>query len=287
VTENFRAGVRLRRVGRHIKQWREQADRRGTEVAAKLKWSPSKISKMENAAQGIQPVDVLALGLVLGVDPEERDRVFAEATKAAEGGWWQEYSDDELIEITRDYLELEYEATHMQEFKTDLIPGMLQTWDYAVALGRAALPKPKEATMQRRISVKQTRQKMLTGPTPVRFETVLAEGALRTVVGGPEVMKAQLKKLIEHAEKPNITLQVVPFEDGAYPAMSSPFTILGFAEDHYDDVAYVENLYYGMLFEEPATVRTYRLYFTGLQNVALDPEESVAMIAKIAKTIRR
>jgi hypothetical protein len=141
--------------------------------------------------------------------------------------------------------------------------------------------------VRRRTAVKLHRQQMLTRPAPPRFEAVLAEGALRTVVGGPEVMKAQLKKLIEHAEKPNITVQVIPFDGGAYPGMSSPFTVLGFEEDHYGNVAYVENLYYGLLFEETATVRTYSLYFSSLQDTALDPEESVAMIAKIAKTIRR
>ena len=261
---------------------------RGTDAAARLKWSPSKISKMEHAAQAIMPVDVLALGLIYQVDPEERDRLFEDAQRATQEGWWQEYAEDELIEITRDYLELESEATLLRTFKTDLIPGLLQTPNYATALSTTALPKLDEETARRRIEVRMTRQqRLLEGENPLRIEAVIGEAVLRTAVGGPTTMREQLDALVEFAKWPNITIQVIPFEAGAYPAMGSPFDLLGFAEEHYDDVAYVENLRYGLLLEEPATVQSYRLYFTELCDIALDPDESVAMIAKVAKAATR
>jgi transcriptional regulator with XRE-family HTH domain len=284
VADAFRAGVRLRRIGRHLRHWRERAGMRGTEAAARLKWSPSKISKMEHAAQAIMPVDVLALGLVYQVDPEERDRLFEDAQRATQDGWWQEYTEDELIEITRDYLELESEATLLRTFKTDLIPGLLQTPDYAAALARAALPKADEETIRRRIEIREKRQQLLlSGENPLRVVAVLTEGVLRTAVGGSAAMRTQLRQLGEYTDYPNITIQVIPFERGANPAMGSPFDLLGFAEEHYDDVAYVENLSYGLLLEEPATVERYKLHFTGAQIAALDPDDSIAMIAKMAK----
>jgi hypothetical protein len=195
MTEDFRAGVRLRRVGRHLRQWRESAGLKGADAAARLKWSPSKISKMEHAAQGIQPVDVLALGLIYRADPDERDKLFDDAQKASEGGWWQEYGEHELIEITRDYLELESEAILVQEFKTDLIPGLLQTRNYAAALAQADIPKVDEETVSRRADVKITRQVLLTGENPVRLEVVLGEAALRTPVGGRVMFRDQLRQL--------------------------------------------------------------------------------------------
>lgn len=261
---------------------------RGTDAAARLKWSPSKISKMEHAAQAIMPVDVLALGLIYQVDPEERDRLFEDAQRATQEGWWQEYAEDELIEITRDYLELESEATLLRTFKTDLIPGLLQTPAYAAALARAALPAADDETIRRRIEVRMTRQRRLVeGKNPLRIEAVIGEAALRTAVGDLTTTREQLDALREFAKWPNITIHVIPFEAGASPAMGSPFNLLGFAEEHYDDVAYVENLGYGLLLEEAATVQSYKLHFTGQREVALDPDASIAMIAKAAKAAGR
>lgn len=285
--DSFRAGVRLRRIGRHLRQWRERAGMRGTDAAARLKWSPSKISKMEHAAQAIMPVDVLALGLIYEVDPDERDRLFDDAQRAKQDGWWQEYTEDELIEITRDYLELESEAAVLRTFKTDLIPGLLQTPDYAAALARTALPRADEETVRRRTEIRMTRQQLLSDDNPLHVEAVIGEAALRTAVGGPAAMSEQLERLAEFVARPNITIQVIPFDVGAYPAMGSPFDLLSFTEEHYDDVAYVENLGYGLLLEELATVKSYRLHFTGLCEVALDPDASTAMIAKAAKAVRR
>jgi hypothetical protein len=272
-----------RPLATHGENWREHAGLKGADAAARLRWSPSKISKMEHAAQGIQPVDVLALGLIYQADPDERDKLFDDAQKATEGGWWQEYGEHELIEITRDYLELESEAILVQDFKTDLIPGLLQTRDYAAALAQADIPEVDEETVSRRAEVKITRQALLDGENPVRVEAVLGEAALRTPVGGRVVLRDQLRQLVRLAERPNIVIRVLPFEHGAYPAVGSPFTVLRFAEDHYDDVAYVENLKYGLLLEEPATVETYKLHFAGVRDIALDPDESIAMIAKAAR----
>lgn len=282
MAEGFRAGVRLRRIGRNLRLWREEAGLRGTDAAARLKWSPSKISKMEHAAQAIMPVDVLALGLIYEIDADERDRLFEDAQRAMQDGWWQEYTEDELIEITRDYLELESEAALLRTFKTDLIPGLLQTPDYTAALARAALPKADEETVRRRIEVRMIRQKLLIEcENPLRVEAVIGEAALRTAA-----TREQLERLVEFANWPNITVQVIPFEAGAYPGMGSPFNLLGFTEEHYEDVAYVENLRYGLLLEEPATVQSYRLCFTELRDIALDPDESIAMIAKVAEAAR-
>ncbi|HWC84883.1 MAG TPA: helix-turn-helix transcriptional regulator [Pseudonocardiaceae bacterium] len=279
--DGFRAGIKLRRIARRIRGWRDAAGMKANETATRLHWSASKISKMENAAQPITPVDVLALGLIYGVEENERNRLFEEAQRAQSGGWWQEYAEDELIAITRDYLELEAEAAVLRTFKGDLIPGLLQTADYAAALARAALPAANEEIVRRRAEVRMTRQALLRGEHPLRVEAVLGEAALRMSVGGAKTMQAQLTRLVDLAREPNVAVRVIPFAVGAYPAICSPFVLLGFAEEHYEDVVYLENVDYGVLLEEPAVVETYRVNFAGVQEVALTPEESIAVIAGI------
>jgi len=96
-------------------------------------------------------------------------------------------------------------------------------------------------------------------------------------------MRDQLSQLVDFATWPNITVRVLPFNRGAYPGMGSPFDLLGFPEAHNDDIAYVENLRHGLLLEEPATVATYRTYFAGLCEAALDEGDSIQLIAHAAR----
>lgn len=281
MAEVFRAGIRLRRIARQLKRWRADSGMKAADVAAQLKWSPTKMSKIENAAQPIYPVDVLALALVYKIAEPERDALFTATSAAQANEWWQEYSEEELVTAAHDFLELEGEATLAKTFKIDLVPGLLQTQDYAAGLARADLPKASEETVERRAEIRATRQTRLTADPPLRVEAVFSEAALHILVGGRKTMLAQLERLVELANEPNIAVQVIPFEAGAYPAIGSAFDVLSFAEEHYDDVAYIENLRYGLLLEEPASVEAYRLNFAGLQDVALDRTRSVDKITEV------
>ncbi|SHG01356.1 helix-turn-helix domain-containing protein [Streptoalloteichus hindustanus] len=287
MAEAFRASVRLRRVGRVLRQWRERAGMkgRGLEVARSLGWSQAKLSRLENATQPINPVDVLALGLVYRIPEDERDALFLTTQSAQQRGWWAEIGPYALVEAAQDFVELESEASLLRSYKADLIPGLLQTEEYAIALAVVDLPRVTEETARQRAAVRMTRQKRLHGDRPIRVEAVISEAALRQVVGGPEVARGQLRRLVDLSEMPNVLIQVIPFGVGAYPAMGSTFDVLSFDQDHYDDVVYLESLAQGSYMEDVEIVSGYTLNFAGLQEFALDRDASVKMITEIAAGI--
>ncbi|GAA4035687.1 helix-turn-helix transcriptional regulator [Allokutzneria multivorans] len=286
VAEAFRASVRLRRVARQLRQWRDAAGKKGQDIAPQLRWSPAKLSKIENAAQPISPVDVIALALIYGVSDPERDQLFQDAVAAQERQWWEDYGTEALVQVAYDFVEQEAEAARLSTFKTDLIPGLLQTHGYAEALALADLPKVSEEVAKRRAEVRTARQGRIRGENPLRFEAVIGEAALRQVVGGAEVMLGQLERLLELAELETVLIQVLPFSAGAVPAIGSPFTVLSFDQDHYQDTVYVENLVYGFYLEEQASVDRYKLSFSGLQEAALDSDRSIQKITEIAGGLR-
>jgi hypothetical protein len=276
--------VRMRRIARTLLKWRESRDLKGGDVAMRAGWSGSKQSRLENATQPIQPADVVTLALIYGIPAEERDAVFNSCLGAQKQGWWDAVTKDALMADVVSYVELEAEATTVCAFMIDLIPGLLQTEDYAAAIGDAYLPRASAEVKRERVKARAKRQDRLTDENPIQVEAVLTEGALRTGVGGPEVMRQQLERLVELSKLPNVDLRVIPAA-GAYPAMGTPFRILSFASG-YPDIGYVELLGKAVYLEEPEEVEPYRHNFAGLQEVAWSARKSRTLIADIAHDLR-
>ncbi|MGQ0837856.1 helix-turn-helix domain-containing protein [Actinokineospora sp.] len=272
----------MRRVGRELRRWRERIGITNAEAARRARWSPGKLSKIENAQQPIQGVDVLALGIVYDIKEKERNRLFTASLTALDRGWWHEYDEGTLVSVAQDFVELESEAALLQTFKPDLIPGLLQTERYAAELGRVAIPMASEESIRQRAQARATRQARLVDANPIKLEVVVWEAALRQNVGGATVMAAQLDRVRERAELPNIDIQVLPLGCGALPGLGASFQILSFDQDYYETVAYVENLTQGLYVEEPADVEVYTLNFAALREAALDQNRSLALIKEIA-----
>jgi hypothetical protein len=165
-----------------------------------------------------------------------------------------------------------------------VIPGLLQTDDYARAVIRASLPG-NEAAVQRRVQARSARRTLLgrADPPAPKFTAIIDEAALRRPVGGPEVMRAQLRALVDAARRPNVSVRVLPYAAGAHPGLDGPFIILGFPEDLAPDVAYVETKGGDIYAESAADVRRFRVDFESISAVALDPEGSTEFIAAIAE----
>lgn len=284
MSDEYVPSVRMRRIGTTLLKWRESRNLTAAEVAARAGWSGSKQSRLENAAQPIQPADVVTLALVYDIAADEREAVFRFCLGAQKQGWWEEVSKDALVEDFVGYVELEAEATAVRTFKIDLIDGLLQTADYATAIFEADLPRPSAEVRWERVEARTKRQERLTGENPIQLEAVLTEGALRTGVGGPEVMREQLDRLVELSKLPNVDLRVIP-ATGAYPAMGTPFSILSFGSG-YPDVGYVELLDRGTYLEEPEEIEPYHANFAGLQEIALTTRKSRTLIAEIARSLR-
>jgi hypothetical protein len=220
--------------------------------------------------------------LTVDTPETEPNRILASYLAAKKHGWWDAVSNDALVEDAIAYVELESEAVSLRTFKIDLIDGLLQTAEYAAAVVRANLQVASEELVRRRVDARAHRQHRLTGANPLHVEAILTEGALRTQVGGPAVMRRQLEWLLELSALTNVSLRVVPAV-GAYPAMGTPFYILSFASG-YPDIGYVELLDKGVYLEEPDDVEPYVTKFAGLLRVALNQRKSDELIAEIARS---
>ncbi|WP_216209402.1 DUF5753 domain-containing protein [Amycolatopsis aidingensis] len=278
--EPFNPSIRLRRIARSLREWREPTGLSSGEAAARAGWSAAKQSRLENAAQPITPADVMTLALIYDVAESVRDEVFNATLAVQDKAWWEEAKKGALTADVLAYVELEAEASRVRLFKIDLIPGLLQTAEYAAAISRSFLPRASEELLQARVDARIQRQARVQDGNPLKVEAVITENALRMTIGGPGVMRRQLGRLISVAALPNVDLRVISARSGAYPAMGTPFSILSFATDQ-PDVGYVELVNKGVYLEEAEDVETYTLNFEGLREVALDPEDSTELISTI------
>ena len=199
------------------------------------------------------------------------------AAEGRQAGWWQSYDLNQFA----DYVGLEADAVSVKNYQSILIPGLLQTPDYARAVNEAVIPQPDPERLEEQTEVRLRRQDRLTQDPPLRFGPILDEAALHRVIGGPAVMEAQLRHLVELSQLPNVTLQVIPFSAGAHPAMDSTFNVLELA-DAVPGVVYVEGLVGWVYMKRSRDVERYARVFERLYYVALPPRESVELIKKAA-----
>jgi hypothetical protein len=211
---------------------------------------------MEHGRVGFKDRDVSDLLTLYGVtDPEERAALLNLAREANTPGWWHAYS-DVLPAWLEPYVGLEAAASIIRTYEVQFMPGLLQTEAYARALIRLGSAVSEEE-IARRAELRTSRQAILSGPTPPQLWAVVDEGALRRPVGGIEVVRDQIKHLMEMAERPAITLQILPFHAGPHAAMGGPFTILRFAEPDLADVVYIEQLTSALYLDKPTEVDSY------------------------------
>lgn len=283
--ETYSPSVRVRRISRALRGWREAHGAQSGAVAKRAGWSAAKQSRLETGGQAISPSDVMTLALLYEVSEEERKQVFNAALAAQEKGWWEELAKGALTDDVYDYVELESEAAELKTFKIDLVHGLFQTEAYVEALLRAFRPAPAEEIIRQQIRARVQRQARLIGARPIKVEMVLTEGALRVEVGGPAVMRGQLARLLELADLAHVGIRVLPAAAGAYPAMGLGFNILSFAGDT-AEVGYVEVLNRGLYLEEPQDVGPYKVGFEAMRELALDEEESARLIAEVMAAMK-
>lgn len=246
------------------------------------------VSQSQDGVRGscseIQKVSALppvarALLELYGVESPDIDSLVQVAREARKRGWWQKF-DDVLPEWFEVYVGLEAEADQLQAFEPQLVPGLLQTAQYARAVIRVEHPDAPDAEIDRRVELRMRRQEAGEGP---RLWVVLDEAVLRRPVGGAETMAAQLRRLVTIAGKPGNTIQVLPFGVGEHPSMGSAFSILNFTNPMDQGIVYVETRA-GSLYLEGQQVREYTGIFQHLVAAALGAPESLDMIEGAAHT---
>jgi len=222
-----------------------------------IRASGSKMSRLETGRVGFKDRDIIDLLTLYGVDDEQQRAALRElARDASAQGWWHDYSDI-LPSWFEAYVGLEEAATGIRAYEIQFVPGLLQTEDYARAvtlLGHGSAPADE---VERRVKLRMARQGLLTSQQPPHLWVVLDEAVLRRSVGRPGVMRGQLKHLLEATERPNVTIQIVPFLAGGHAAAGGPFSILRFAEFDLPDVVYLEQLTSALYLDKRDTVEHY------------------------------
>jgi transcriptional regulator with XRE-family HTH domain len=276
--------VRARQLAAELRRLRDAATLTGEETASRLGWSPSKISRIENGQTPPSPADLRRLLDLYEATGSQRERLELLGRSASQRGWWDAYADTLGPEYTA-LIALEAEASTLRWYSPMLVPGLLQTEDYAREVIRSGLLIAPPGEVERRVQVKMTRQRDLTKDQPAGLAVVLDEAALLRRVGGAGVMRGQLAHLAGMAERPNVTVQVLPLAAGAHPATTGEFTILAFPELIAPDVVFLENMTSDLYVEQEAAVYRYALAFDRLRALALDPAQSVDFITARAASI--
>ncbi|NUR96043.1 MAG: helix-turn-helix domain-containing protein [Kribbellaceae bacterium] len=269
-------------LGVHLRRLREAAGVSRTDAGWAIRGSESKISRLELGRVGFKVRDVDDLLTLYKLDDEvERDRLLTLARDANNPGWWQRY-DDLTPQWFHSYLGLEMAADLIRTFELQFVPGLLQTPEYAKAviqLGRQDVPLPK-AEVDRLVSLRMGRQQVLTRQRPARLWAVLDESVLRRPIGSPQILRNQLEYLIEASRRHNVTLQIIPFEQGGYTATGGAFTLLRFNDADLPDIVYIEHLTSAVYLDKREELDTYVVTMDAVSITAAQPRDTEALIRR-------
>jgi transcriptional regulator with XRE-family HTH domain len=273
--------VRRRELGALLKALRNVKGWTAEYVAERLLMSTSKLSRLETGQRGASARDVDDLCDLYEVDDEQRQHLLELASEGKQRAWWQSQA-----QPYSKYVGLEAEAKSISDYGLGYVPGLLQTADYARAIVRAAVPRWVPEVVDQRVQVRMARQQLLHSDHAPRFEAVIDESVLHRVVGSPAIMQAQLERLLELSDLPNVTLRVIPYEAGALPAGNNKFIMLGFAQPAVSDVVFIEGLTGHLYLDDPREVEIYSATFRTLLDLSASPDATRDIIAAMIRAYR-
>ena len=274
------------RLAAELRGIRESKGKSGDTVAAALKWSPSKISRYERARTGLRPREVERLLDYYEITGPRRALLLGLAEDAAQKGWWEEYSDS-LSDDYKQFIGLEHEATSMAIWHVDVVTGLLQTEEYARhIIGSYSQVEPVAPGMIGRLVRVRMRRQQVLSRDGLQLSVVLDESVLKRRIGDDAVMYDQLQRLVKEADRPNLTLQVLPL-DAQHSVFGESFVIFSFGQDAdamLQDVVSTEHLRSGFTLEGERDTYLHRIAFQMLSEASLDPAASRALILKTAES---
>jgi hypothetical protein len=273
--------VRRRRLGQELRQLRETAGLTIGEVAQELGVSPAKISRIETGRISLRPRDASDLLDQYGIQGTHRDNLLTLTREARQQGWWHSYS-DVLSEGLDVWTGLETEAEAIRLYEVQLVPGLLQTSEYARAVLRAHYHFEPPAQIERRVKLRMARQQLVIEQNNTPIWAVLDEAVLRRQMGPPEIMQSQYRQLLEFSEKNNITIQLLPLDAGVYSGVPVGFSIMQLA--HPDPEVVVIEYRGGILYiERSEDVAAHAHVFDWIRTTTNGPEESLSYISHLAR----
>jgi transcriptional regulator with XRE-family HTH domain len=273
--------VRQRRLAQALRELRHDAGMTQDAVADRMGWHSSKLFRLENArSPRVDWLDVRELLDLYGVPSPHREALIQLARDARMMGWWTPYRDV----FTGSYVALEDEASVMRLYHPELIPGLLQTEHYARAVIRAVRPGYDEESVERRVTARLARQKaLLDREAPPELLCVLNEAVVRRQPTDAHVRTGQLRALADAADRPRLTIQVLPFSAGAHAGLEGGFVLIEFPSPQDPDVVYVEGIMGDIYLESVEEVKRYQSAFERIQMIALSPEETFKLISELGR----
>jgi predicted transcriptional regulator len=264
-------GIELRRL---------RGRQRGADVSVALGWSESKLSRIETARTGISTADLDRLLAGYGVADDERDRLHELARQTRQRAWWHPYR-AAVPDPYAEYVALEAEAVTMDEWEAQVVPGLLQTDEYARAVVEAGTDRSSVDVVRQRVALRMARQVVLTRDPPPRLGIVLDEAVLRREIGGRSVLRRQVQRLFDAGNREDVELQVLPFGAGVHGALAGSFTVFGFGAEGRAPVVHSEGMTGGLFLAKAGDVGVYRSAFADLRRRALDPDDTRLFLAQI------
>jgi len=272
--------VKRRRLRAELRNARVAADLTQEHVADAMEWSPSKIIRIEAGSVGVSANDMKELLRLYQVtDPKRVDELLTLARVARERSTTYRDAPPKL----QKFIDYEAAASAIRMFQTILVPGLLQTEEYARSVIRTLRPEASKAQVDASVTIRMKRQELLERTDPVELLFVVDEAVIRRQVGGEDVMRRQVRHLAKMATKENVTLEVVRFGAGAHPGMQGPFVILEFPDTEDDDVLYLETSHGELIIkDDPEEIATHEERLAALRKLSATPKDSVAFLKRVA-----
>nr|WSX53030.1 helix-turn-helix domain-containing protein [Streptomyces sp. NBC_00974] len=285
--------VRRRKLGEELRALRDRSGLTSGEAARLVGWHQSKISRIETGRSGVKVADIRLLLDAYGSVASPQQRALLEALSVSAAGpapgadtgrgreWWHDYR-GLLPQEYRDFISLEASARAARTVELSVVPGLLQTPQYARAVTRAALGGLPEPKVDALVDVRLARQSVLRADPPLELSAVLDEAVLRRKIGGPGVMAEQLRYLVEVSSMPQVRLQVLPFSVGGHLGLTGPFVIFSFPNIADLDVVVLDHLTSSLHLERKEDLEAYSAAFRTIQAHALPPRDSSDLISALA-----
>jgi transcriptional regulator with XRE-family HTH domain len=280
-SETLSPVVQRRRLRTELRRARLDAGLTQEQVAAAMDWSLSKLIRIENGSVGISTNDLKAILAHYRITDEGRNVEFLGLARGArERSWWSTYREapPRLIQL----IEYESAASIIRNFQPMLIPGLLQTEEYATTMIKNLGPAATPQEVKTGVEIRMRRQRILQqAEMPLMF-FIMDEAAVRRLVGGQEAMRRQIHRLLDESEKPAVTIEVVPFSAGAHPGMQGPFMLFEFPDPEDDDALYLEGASDSRFNrDDPEEISSFRERFEVLRGQSLGPQGSTDFLRRL------
>ena len=272
-----------RRLRNELRAARQDKGLTQEQVANAMEWSLSKMNRIEKAKTGISANDLKVLLPLYGITDKDRtEELLALARASRQTPWWRDFAEvapSTLLTL----IDYENAASSISQFEPILVPGILQTEEYALAVLRVGYGEGSPAErVPALVNLRTRRRDLLSTEGAPLFSFILDEAVIHRLVDSRAVMSRQLMHLVTLSGLPNVTIRVVPFAAGLHPGVRGPFKVIQFDDEPDEDVAFLEGPHGDFITDDPEEAKSYLEMFGRISQLALGESESAGLLSKAA-----